>query len=505
MAASEACHRAPNLPQAHYAYGQAFSALGAHDRAEQAFAHAIKLQPRWADAWVNYGAALYRQGRMEDAKTAMNKALAADPSHRAAAANLGAFMRISGESEGGEKLLRALVARDPDDFGARLNLAADLLQEERAREALDLLLEVAPPANPDVARVWRLQQSLALLQLNHPAQARASLDALAALGPVPAALAPLLHWRLLLLALAEQDFARAKKQAEAMEAALPLMGPDATPEHAIMARYDLAKFWSMRNAPDRAMAQWREGHRLLKQFQPFSREAHRAFVDASIAAFSRTRLHEGARARNDDAAPVFVVGMPRSGTTLVEQILSAHAQVHGAGERVALGQAFHALGGAADDARSPGRIAGLAAEKLDAAANAYLAELRALAPGANKIVDKMPGDFLYLGLVALLFPRAKIIHCRRDPRDIGLSIFTFRFHGSHGYAHDLADLGWYIGEHERLMAHWKAALPNPILEVKLSDWVEDFDGTLARVLTISTCRRTSIARGSTSRTAGCAR
>ena len=71
----------------------------------------------------------------------------------------------------------------------------------------------------------------------------------------------------------------------------------------------------------------------------------------------------------------------------------------------------------------------------------------------------------------------------RDPRDIGLSIFTFRFHGSHGYAHDLADLGWYIGEHERLMAHWKAALPNPILEVKLSDWVEDFDGTLARVLT----------------------
>ena len=81
-----------------------------------------------------------------------------------------------------------------------------------------------------------------------------------------------------------------------------------------------------------------------------------------------------------------------------------------------------------------------------------------------------------------MLPGARIIHCARDPRDIGLSIFTFRFHGAHGYAHDLADLGWYIGQHDRLMAHWKAALPNPILTVRLSDWVADFDGTLSRVL-----------------------
>ena len=82
----------------------------------------------------------------------------------------------------------------------------------------------------------------------------------------------------------------------------------------------------------------------------------------------------------------------------------------------------------------------------------------------------------------LLLPGAKIIYCVRDPRDIGLSIFTFRFHGVHGYAHDLADLGWYIAQHERLMTHWKTALPNQIMTVRLSDWVDDFDGTLARLL-----------------------
>jgi hypothetical protein len=175
--------------------------------------------------------------------------------------------------------------------------------------------------------------------------------------------------------------------------------------------------------------------------------------------------------------------MPRSGTTLCEQILAAHRDVHGAGERPDLSRAFADLGGAWETATAARRIAGLPAGALDAAAGRYLAALRALAPDKSRIVDKMPGNYLYLGLVGLMLPGARIIHCARDPRDIGLSILTFRFHGHHPYAHDLGDLGWAIGEHRRIMDHWKAALPSPILTVRLSDWVHDFDGTLARVLT----------------------
>jgi hypothetical protein len=128
------------------------------------------------------------------------------------------------------------------------------------------------------------------------------------------------------------------------------------------------------------------------------------------------------------------------------------------------------------------RIAALDGAALDAAAEKYLTELHALAPGAQRIVDKMPGNYHLLGLIALLFPAARIIHCQRDPRDIGLSIFTFRFFGYHPYAHDLGDLGWYIAEHDRLMAHWRDALPNPILPIHLGDWPADFDGTLRRLL-----------------------
>ena len=108
--------------------------------------------------------------------------------------------------------------------------------------------------------------------------------------------------------------------------------------------------------------------------------------------------------------------------------------------------------------------------------------MHALAPEKTRVVDKMPGNYLYVGLAALLFPKARFIHCVRDPRDIGSSIFSFRFHGYHPYAHDLGDLGFAIAEQLRVMAHWKAVLPGRIITVALADWVEDFDATLARVL-----------------------
>jgi hypothetical protein len=209
------------------------------------------------------------------------------------------------------------------------------------------------------------------------------------------------------------------------------------------------------------------------------RDEHLAVIEASIASFPAARFRDGPFASNTDQTPVFIVGMPRSGTRLCEQILAAHARAHGAGERAAPGRLARGFGGGAERMR---RIAALDGRALDTAAEQYLMELHALAPDAARIVDKMPGNYLHLGLVGLLLPGAKIIHCERDPRDIGLSIFTFRFHGEHGYAHDLGDLGWTIAQQERLMAHWKQVLPGRILTVNLADWITDFDATLARVL-----------------------
>jgi Flp pilus assembly protein TadD len=480
-AASDACHAAPLRPEPHYAYGEAWLAAGEPPRAAQAFAAAVRLKPDWPDAWINLGIAFYRQGAIEDAKSAMLHALRQAPGHPVASANLGAFLRVTGQVEAAETMLRDDLARDPGNVGACLNLVADL-QVERAEDAL-ALLDAAPaqPVEPRALRHWLLQHALALLQFARPHDARKTLCELSALGPIPPALAPLWHWRLVLLAEAEGLPDEAAKHARYMEAALDAMGPEAVPEHRIMGHYDLAKYWSGQGDRSAAFAQWRAGHALLRGTQPFSREAHRAFVDANVALLDERRLRLGPHANNADAAPVFIVGMPRSGTTLCEQILAAHHHAHGAGERNALPNMFTALGGERG-AEGVARIASLDEPALEAAAARYLHDLHALAPDKQKIIDKMPGSYLYLGLAALLFPGARFIHCVRDPRDIGLSIFTFRFHGAHGYAHDLADLGWTIAEQLRLMAHWRTALPGRILTVALSDWVHDFDGTLARLL-----------------------
>jgi hypothetical protein len=247
----------------------------------------------------------------------------------------------------------------------------------------------------------------------------------------------------------------------------------------IAASFSLSRIWFEQDEPDAAFACLRTGHRLLALFEPFHRDQPRRLGEAMASRFSAEWLRAGAP--EPDPAPVFIVGMPRSGTTLAEQILAAHPHVFGAGERHALGELAHRLGGRLRDPAWADRIASLEPTRLDAAAADYLRELHALAPRATRIIDKMPSNFQLLGLTARLFPCARIIHCVRDPRDIGFSIYSRRFEAAHPYAHDLDDLGWYIGWQAALMRHWQVALPIPILKLHLHEWIRDFDRTLRRV------------------------
>ncbi len=486
-AARKARLRAPRMAETHYTVGLAHLAEANLSAAGAAFAEATRRSPGFAEAWVSLGLIRYRSDDLRGAVMAMRRALAIDPHHRAATVNLAVFLRLLGDGEQSERLLGALLTRDPDAAQARVNLADVMLQDGRPAAAL-ALLDHPMPGSQALRQHWMLQQALCLLNLGRIAEARDLVDAL---GPVAPAARSLLLWRRVLLA---GTAAEAGALAVEMENTL---ADDATilPEHRIMGHFDLASFWDRRSEPDRAFRCWQRGHDVLRRAQPFDRASFMAFVDASMTHFDNHRLRNGPRATNADPRPVFIVGMPRSGTTLAEQILAAHRDVAACGERTALGEMAATLGGAADTGHAVERIARLERAQLDHAARTYLADLQSTAPQASRIVDKMPGNFRYLGLVALMLPGARIIHCERDPRDIGLSIFTHRFYGAHPYAHDLADLGWYIGQQRRLMAHWHAVLPMPIMTVRLRDWVEDFPATLQRVLSFidlpydSSCER----------------
>ena len=475
-AARRATLLVPDNAAAWYALGMAEQASHDIRAALDVYRRTVELAPGFAEAWVNLGVVLFQLGEVTEANAALRRALAVRPGFGLAEANLAAIELLRGDAEIALDRLRRAVAADPACHAARINLANALLLERQPQETL-ALLEGEPPAGRDGAH-WRAHRAMAMLMLRRNEAARAELD----LIPEPYGDAEILIlWRRMRLAMLDGDAAGTDLMAER----LGVLAADETAaliEHRVVASLDLARYHDGGGRRARAFEHWTRGHLLLARSQPFSRDRYAAFEAATIECFTAARLREGPRAANRDAAPVFIVGMPRSGTTLLEQILAAHGAIHGAGERAAITQAITRIGIGVDTERSVRGLAAMDAARLDKSANAYLAELHALAPEARYITDKMPGNARHLGYITTLLPGARVIHCQRDPRDIGLSIFQLRFFGYHPYAHDLGDLGWYIGHHARLMAHWRAALPLPLLEVALEDWVIDFAGTLRRVL-----------------------
>lgn len=199
----------------------------------------------------------------------------------------------------------------------------------------------------------------------------------------------------------------------------------------------------------------------------FDVDAFRRRVDALIATFTPALLKSKAGLGDPSDVPVFIVGMPRSGTSLTEQICASHPAVHGAGELARLGTLIKT----AKYAQTPdGTIArhpqALTAGEAKALSTDYLDFLKRPSPSSARIIDKMPHNFQYVGMIALLFPNARIIHCTRDPIDNCISCFFNTFNENHGYNADLGKLGIYYREYHRLMQHWQQLLPGRIHECR---------------------------------------
>jgi tetratricopeptide (TPR) repeat protein len=205
----------------------------------------------------------------------------------------------------------------------------------------------------------------------------------------------------------------------------------------------------------------------------FDRQAHAAGYDAIIDAFNRDLLAAKVDVGFHSALPVFVVGMPRSGTTLVEQIIASHPAAHGAGELGDILAIAKELPRHADREPYPRCVSRLPPAIFRGYGEAYVRRVKTLAPSAERIADKMPRNFEQLGLIRLLLPEARIIHCRRHPLDTCLSCYFQRFRAGQEWSYDLADLGFYYRQYRRLMAHWRSVLPGGMLEVDYEALVAD--------------------------------
>ena len=217
---------------------------------------------------------------------------------------------------------------------------------------------------------------------------------------------------------------------------------------------------------------WRKGNALKDVV--FDIEAYSRFAGSIRETFDHKHFERTEGWGNASDAPLFVLGMPRSGTSLVEQILASHSHVHGAGEREDMLRLADHLGEELNDTRAyPACVDSLDSAAASRIADDFLRHLKRADPHAARIVDKMPGNFHHVGLIATLFPNARIVHCVRDPRDTCLSIFFGDFVGSHAYSYDLTNLGRYYRVYQQLMRHWHDVLPGRILDVAYEDVIED--------------------------------
>lgn len=242
----------------------------------------------------------------------------------------------------------------------------------------------------------------------------------------------------------------------------------------------LAKACEDNNRPEDAFAHYAKANAIKRGMISYDEVCELGRMQAIAAAFTPDRVRELAGSGDPSPQPIFVVGMPRSGTSLVEQILASHPDVHGAGE-LDIFPCLIAEGLARAD--YPARFGTATSDDIRRLGEAYLAKTAAIAPRAKRIVDKHPCNFLHTGLIHLTLPGAQIIHVKRDAQDTCFSCYSQSFAGEVGFAYDLGELGRYYHAYEVLMAHWRNVLPDgAMLEVQYEDLVEDLSGTVQNMI-----------------------
>jgi len=432
---------------------------GRHEEAIWFIEQAIARNPWDAAFQSNISLCYQAAGRLPEAVSAGRRALELEPHSASAMNNLGCALNEIGSAAEAEGWLRRAVLLDPGLAEAHNNLGNSLASQGKVAEALACYRN-AVWLKPSFA-VARLNLGNALREFGHFAEAREEYEAALRLDPRQVKA----HYSMALIQKYE-----AHDPSELARIEESLRQPDLARPDRVHLQFAAGKICDDSGFYDRAFEHFRHANELRRL--PFDRQIHSQGIDQLIAQFTRPLLETASGCGNPSPMPVFIVGMPRSGTSLVEQILASHPRVFGCGElrdlKEMAAQLWHSpqatlrtvAGSLVPDA---GAIA--------SAADEYLRRRQAACNGATRTTDKMPTNFYYLGLAALMFPNARVIHCRRDPLDVCLSCYFTNFREPPAYAADLEDLGFYYREYERLMAHWRTAIPLPILDVQYEELV----------------------------------
>jgi tetratricopeptide (TPR) repeat protein len=454
--------------------------LGEHDDAWQVLREELEKKPA-AVPLLELAAELAQvRGRFGEADHYLDRALKLEPEnsalwHRRA---MMASRRL-GADQGRVAADQALaLTRDKAGLPFALALAAHahvLIEENQhaqAEAAYREALAIAPKCAPALSGLGQL-----LMQLGRVDEAIKSYEQLRAVAPMQG-------WSQLIQAREVPDDPQVLEQMARAAHRASMEGPVRT--HML---FNLAAAWEKKKDNDKAWAFAIEANEATKEKIGYRPEVHRQRIEREMARFSKAFMHHRAGWGDTSSLPVFVLGMPRSGTTLVEQILGSHSQVFGAGELSLVPELIQKLNAWETRLGSrreyPECIDDMSQDESARFAKKHLAELQAYAPEAQRIVDKLPHNFEHIGLIKLMFPNAKILHMKREPRDVAMSNYFTDYSakfGGMGFAYDLTWIGEQLVDQDRLMAHWHSVFPGQILEVDYDALVEDVEGWARQII-----------------------
>lgn len=445
---------------------------GRPDKAVDEFRRSLSMEPADPVCLNNLGNVLRELGRNRESIAAYRRSLEYQPDYASALYNLAGTLALQGEHLQAAGVYRQLLRKTPGDAQAWNALGLALLesgQEEEAKRALEEALRLKPKDAAILNELGVAYQFQGNLQEAGRLYA-ASIDA-------------------------DSGFARAydnlvrsrRMQSDDLSLVAPIeaIAGDETrdDESRLIARFALGKIYDDCAQFDKAFENYALGNTLKRRLVDFDAGRHRAWVDRVIEAFDEGFFRTHAAQGNPSTRPVFVIGMIRSGTSLVEQILASHSQVFGAGELLEMTNLVANLPAALDTSVDyPECIRHMKAEQIASLAAKYLDYLASRDQRAARVVDKLPTNFLHLGLIAALLPEARVIHCRRAPLDVCLSIYFQRFAQGHFYAYDFDDIAAYYAQYERLMAHWKRVIPIEVLDIQYENLLDDLERESRRML-----------------------
>ncbi len=476
--ALEHCRRAvalqPHLPHAHNNLGNALREVGRLEDAKQSYAQALRLDPRNALILCNMAQALQEEGYLDEALSWYQEALQADRSSPRTHWNFASCLEELERFADARKAYEEALTHGPACAEAHAGLGRILREEGHYERALAHYRK-AIETNPDLSPAYT-GHALVCAELGRFDEEEQMLrDAIRCdpeNGGAFALLAALLRRRL-----PDEDLESMRRlaSAAARESRMPAL------------HFGLAQALDARGRFAEAAEHAEKGNvlqaeRWKRRGQEYDPDEHRAFVELVRTTFT-PELFERARGLGvGSELPVFIVGLPRSGTTLVEQILASHSRVEAAGELKHARECFESLPTVCGISGTPfDCIRHLDEKSAGELASRYLGELSRLGHGKTRITDKMPENYLYVGLLHLLFPNARIIHCRRDLRDVAVSCWLTNFR-SIRWASKQEHIAERIYEYVRITDHWRRVLPNRMLEVQYEEIVENLELVARRIL-----------------------